>query len=131
MMSCRSEDEVYPIKKTLYGYDAAVGSSVLVVEGPFDVYRFGPGAVATFGIAWTMEQASLLFPYRNVFIMFDSVIKDGVETERKARESAGRLADIVSLFTNVHVLSGFECDPGDMDERQVEEVKAAMRSAGG
>ncbi len=44
-----------PIKETLYGEDFA-GNSVLVMEGPIDVWAVGPGAVCTYGTQFTHSQ---------------------------------------------------------------------------
>ena len=49
MLFCEPEKEVVPAKNLLHGYDFALDNWILVTEGPFDTFRFGPGAVDTMG----------------------------------------------------------------------------------
>ena len=127
VISCPADKEFIPAKSLLYGYDLAIGNTVVVVEGPFDAMKFGPGAVATLGVSFTLNQVELLQGFRNIFILYDSVIKDGVETEKDASRKAHRLGDMLSVNCNVWILDGFSCDPGDMSKRQIERVKKQIQ----
>ena len=71
-MLCPNEESLIDRKSILFGMDNVPGDSVVVVEGVFDVFRLGPGAVATFGINYTRDQISLLKNYKRVLIMFDN-----------------------------------------------------------
>jgi DNA primase len=113
--ACRPEDEVMSHKDVLYGNDFARGTSIVVVEGITDAWRLGAGAVATFGVKWTVAQAMKIVqhPYWNkVFILYDP-------------DDAGQ-AGGVALFhflrgfmDNVELLemSGFS-DPGSMPDSE-------------
>lgn len=62
---------IVPLKHTLYGEHLA-GASVCVVEGPLDVWAFGPGAVCTYGVGYTMAQLLRLTRFGKRVICFDS-----------------------------------------------------------
>jgi len=90
--ACRVGDEVISHQDSLYGIDDVPGESVLVVEGVFDAWRFGPGAVATFGIDWSWPQVNLLRRFKYIHILFDP--------EPAAQKKAEELA--VAVQTNEH-----------------------------
>lgn len=115
--TCPKEEEVYPMKKSLYGLDKVMGDSVIVVEGPVDVWRLGAGAVATFGIGWTESQMLVLTKFKQVSILFDN--------EPQAQKQAHKLAEELSwLVDEVVVLSGIEGkDPGEMTEQEVKALR--------
>ena len=115
--TCSTENEVRHHKHCLYGIDKVRGDSVIVVEGPTDVWRIGPGSVATLGITWTKEQVILLSQFKKVSILYDP--------EPFAQEQARRLAHELSwLSVESEVLqqSTLE-DPAMMNEQDVRKVK--------
>jgi DNA primase len=69
-VSARPEEERTPIKHCLYGLDHCRHVAV-VVEGPADVWKIGPGAVATFGVSYTQEQVALLAEIPIRVVCFD------------------------------------------------------------
>jgi DNA primase len=116
--ACRAEEEVMPHKETLYGIDKAKGHSVVVVEGITDVWRLGPGAVATFGIEWTPEQALLLKEYLRVFIMYDF-------GEDQAQINASKLGAVLSGFgvdTEKLMVQDFQGDPADLSDKKAKKL---------
>lgn len=59
-------------KQLIYGANLCTRRSrVVVVEGVFDAWRLGPGAVATFGTSVTREQISILSNWEQVVLCFD------------------------------------------------------------
>lgn len=123
-MICPRHEEVIPSRNLLHGWDLVKGNSVIVTEGPFDTFRFGPGAVDTQGIQFTDSQIELLGAFKNIFICFDSILNDnGRETERKAQEQAEKLADSLSINSNVWIIDQFKKDPADMSDRQIRRIK--------
>ena len=71
-MSCTASDECVPIKDVLYFIDEVPGRNrVVVMEGCFHVFRFGPGSVATFGTAVTPAQLKLLTAFKRVVLFQD------------------------------------------------------------
>ncbi len=69
--ACRKDDELRDHQHCLYGSWLVRGNSVVVVEGIADAWRMGPGAVATFGVAYTVAQLNLISRYRDIFLLFD------------------------------------------------------------
>ena len=120
--ACPPEYEVVSHKDVLYGFDEARGDSVVVVEGITDVWRLGPGAVATFGTKWTKPQALLMIQkWDKIFLLFDP-------------DDPGRLAGL-SLY---HFLRGFKenvellelngySDPGSMPDSEAKYLMKGLK----
>lgn len=107
-------------KHMLYGIDQADNRTVLVVEGPFDVWRFGYGAVCTFGIKWTREQLLLLAKrWKNIKILYDSDRKglgaDRTASQQKAIELTNALSNMGRNVTRCSLTDFGVKDPGDLD----------------
>jgi hypothetical protein len=95
-------------RSSLYGIERATGGRILIVEGPSDVWRMGPGAVATMGINWKEEQIAILRKYPRRFILFD--------TEKQAQKQAQKLAEWLSGYKGeTEILKLSAGDPGDLD----------------
>jgi len=88
-ISAGENEEAMPHKELLYGEDFA-RHAVIVVEGIFDVWRIGPGAVATFGSGYSQEQLELIAKYPTRAICFDS--------EPEAQKRARKLVNDLSVF---------------------------------
>lgn len=103
-------------KSLIYGIEKAdpeVG--VLIVEGPSDVWRMGPGSVGMIGIDWTIEQANILRAFKRRFIMFDP--------EKIAQGRAERLAHWLSLFPgDTEIISGLPSDPGSLCQSEADNI---------
>lgn len=114
-VSASLEQESRPHKSLLYGEDFA-RHSCIVVEGPFDVWRIGPGAVGTCGVGFSRAQVLKMSKYSVRVICFDN--------EPRAQKRANDLCDILSVFNgdtyNV-VLSGK--DPGVSPEAEIEVLR--------
>lgn len=114
--SARSNWEIVPHKETLYGIDKAQDRCI-VVEGVTDAWRIGPGAVATFGIQWSEQQAYLISQrFKRVAILYDS--------EVQAQKQAEKLGEYLEgLGVESFILGGLDGDPADMNNDQVEELR--------
>lgn len=88
-ISASKQEEKIPHKHLLYGQDYA-RNAIIIVEGPFDAWAIGPGAVATFGLTWTNEQISKMIQYPLRIICFDA--------EPKAQMKARELGEMLSGF---------------------------------
>lgn len=117
-----NDDCLVDPKSLVYGIDKVPGDSVVVVEGPADVWRLGPGAVALLGVDWKRAQANQLRKFKRVFILFDSVKKDGSGEDKLAKRRAQKLADYLALFCEVEIISGFKTDPGDFTDKKARRV---------
>lgn len=101
-------------REVIYGLQYCT-DTVVIVEGPADVWKFGPGAVATLGIDWTREQAVILKDYRRRFIIFDP--------EPEAQKRAVRLAFWLSMYDgNVELVTELGSDPGDLPQREADAI---------
>lgn len=117
-ITCKPEHEKMFHKNTLYGVDHALSDTLVVVEGITDVWRLGPGAVATFGTSYTTEQMLQIARYSNVFILFDPEIA--------AQKKANKLANEVAMINkgNVHIitLDDTDIDPGDLPQDEADQL---------
>lgn len=113
--ACRPEDEVEPIKSTVYGLHKVRGGRCLLVEGPFDVWRIGPGAVCGFGVELSARQLTTLSrAVGEVSLLFDP----------GATQQAEKWAAVLSMAgLAVDVLPPYDTDPGDL----APEVAAQLR----
>jgi len=88
-ISASTKEESIPHKSLLYGEDFAQ-QYIIITEGPFDVWRIGPGAVATLGTGYSAEQIIRMTRYPKRVICFD--------TEKEAQKRAKKLWDDLSVF---------------------------------
>lgn len=119
-LSAPSEKEAVPHKHLLYGEDYC-GLSVIVVEGPFDVWKIGPGAVCVFGTTLSDEQVSRLsrFPYR--YVCLDAQPSGQKAAERLCRQ----LATLPGETYNVVLESGK--DPSRASEKELRKLKKLIK----
>lgn len=122
-LACHQKEEIIPHQRCIYGIDRAIGRyrKCIVVEGITDVWRLGIGAIATFGISFTKQQAQLIaMNFDTVFILFDS--------EPQAQDQAEELGFLIgSAFshpvkiTNLPFLIN-EIDPGDLPQDIADDI---------
>lgn len=118
----QAEDkEILNNKDVLYGIDQAPTDTCVIVEGVTDVWRLGPGAVATFGIKYKHSQVvSLVSTFKKFHVLFDP--------DPQAVVQAESLASDISVFgVDVKVWYLDKYDTGDMPQ---EEADAFMREVG-
>ena len=121
--ACKMEDEVVHFKDTLYGYDRCKSNTVIVSEGPFDVWRWGYGAVCTWGIKFTERQVDLLSTFKNIFIIFDSSDTKTGKEEKQAAEQAEKLADKLAIFQNCWIIDDLGSDPADLKQSRADAIR--------
>lgn len=71
---CREEKEVISHKHIFYGWDQVPSNTrtCIVVEGITGVWRLGPGALASFGVEYTLSQIRLLAQrFDRIWTLFD------------------------------------------------------------
>jgi len=111
------ESATHP-KNELYNTDNA-GETVIVVEGPTDVWRIGDGCVALCGMKYTQKQVLLLSQYKQVFIMFDAE----EEAHRFSRKLAANLSCLVNHVEKITLDEG---DPGRMNPDDVKHLRSMV-----
>lgn len=115
-ISATPAEEAVPIKELIYGLDL-VRDSIVVVEGPADVWRIGPGAGALFGSAYTQAQVRLIAQVPRRFILLD----------RDAAHVARRLAGELGSYPGRTVLLDSRADdPGTMDDRELARLRRLL-----
>lgn len=119
-ISANPEQEATPHKHLLYGAHRAV-STVVVVEGPTDVWAIGPGAVATFGTSFTPQQVSALSKYPVRIVCYDNEPL----AQRQARKLCRELMAFPGTTENVVLETG--SDPGDASDAELMELRSHYR----
>lgn len=106
-------------RRFLYGIHKAWGDTVIIVEGPTDVWKLGAGTVATLGVNWVTHQSNRLRKYNRKFILFDN--------EPQAQKRADNLANHLSLFSGeVEVVTIEQGDPGNLTRREARKLKKEL-----
>ncbi len=102
--SASVSQEKYNHKDLLYGEDFC-RHTIIVCEGPTDVWKIGPGAVATMGTSFTQAQVLKMSKYPTRVICFDNE----KAAQRRARQLVNCLAPFDGTTFNVTLDSK---DPG-------------------
>lgn len=107
------QEEIVHHKHIFYGMDLA-GDTAVVVEGPIDALKGGPGIIASFGVNLTDEQLCLLLGYKSVIFL-----RDADEAGEKFTETAYKLSSLGG--ENIEVISmdnGYK-DVGEMPNDEI------------
>jgi 5S rRNA maturation endonuclease (ribonuclease M5) len=115
-VSASREEEKISHKRLLYGADYA-RHSVIVCEGPLDVWAIGPGAVSTFGCAFTRAQLVRLAKYPSRGILFDR----DADGERQAERLANDLAPFAGDTFLIRLETGK--DAASAERAEIEELR--------
>ncbi len=117
-ITCSAVDEVLDHREILYGEDLC-HQSIIVVEGPMDALRIGPGAVACLGLNVSAVQVERISRYPVRAICFDN--------EPAAQRRAKKLADRLSIFPGeTHVVTLDAKDPGAASEKEIRQLRRAF-----
>jgi hypothetical protein len=121
--SSSKQNSVTPIDECLYGIDNVVSDKVVIVEGPTDVWRLGPGSVATFGKNFSIAQIRLLLKYNisTAYIFYD---KNDPSAHKKSTEL---LIMLRSLKIKSDILDYGQTDPGDLDQEEANNLMKKIR----
>lgn len=114
-LSALAEHESIPHKSLLYGEDYAK-DTIIVCEGPLDVWKIGKGAVATFGTSVSASQILKMIKYPNRIICMDQ--------EPNAQKTAQNICDTLSLFPGeTYNLVLDSKDPGSASEKEIKKIR--------
>lgn len=114
-ISAAAEQESIPHRELLFGEDYC-RHTVVICEGAFDVFRIGPGAVATFGLGFTKAQLVKMSQYPTRVVCFDNEYLAQKRAERLARE----LEKYPGRTYNAQLSSK---DPGEATEEDVQTIR--------
>jgi len=111
-------DAIRPGEDVLYNIDRAQ-RSVAIVEGIFDVWRIGDGAVGLLGTALTEEKLLLLLQrgIERAFVIYDQ------DASSRAKEVANRVSKLIPHTENIWLPRGdpdtyFAENPSDLTDLQ-------------
>jgi hypothetical protein len=113
--NARDEESIVPIKDTLYGIDF-VRHAAIIVEGPFDAVRVGPGAVCVFGLSYTERQLAKISCIPVRYICFDN----SPEAQSRAKKMAN---DLMAFDGMTYVLQIDAKDPGDATDEEIKLIR--------
>lgn len=101
-------------KECIYGIDDLRGTTGAIVEGTFDQWRIGDGALATFGVEFTAPQLLILAKkLTTAVILYDA----GDIAQSRADKLAWQLAPLIKKVVR------YSIPKGDPDELNDDEVK--------
>ncbi len=119
-VSADDEQSVYPLQTLLLGEDF-VRHTIIVVEGPFDAMRIGPGACALMGAGFGMARVRRIaqFPRRVVCLDGD---EGGLRQGKK-------LTSLLEAFPGetYHVQLESAKDPGAATEREINQLRRFLK----
>jgi hypothetical protein len=118
-ISASEEEEAVPHKTLLYGEDYC-RQAIVVCEGPTDVWRIGPGAVATMGTSVTSDQLARISRYPVRAICFDNANA----AQRRANELATTLCGLPGETYNIEIAAD---DPGSMTPEEVVDLRKNLK----
>lgn len=108
---------ILPIKECVFNLDTVQqGGVVLAVEGTFDVFRMGDGAVSTLGVEFVPAQIALILRKKpkKAFVLFD----------KGALAAAEKLADNLILgCPSVEILTIDKKDPALLSPEEALEIR--------
>lgn len=110
------EEELVSHKSILYGAHHAL-HTVVVVEGPIDAWMVGPGAVATFGLAYTQQQVDLIAQYPIRAVCFDME----PDAQRKADKLCCELSAYPGITHRITLDTGG--DPASAHWREIRSIR--------
>lgn len=119
-VSAKPEHESWPLGELVYGMQH-VTSWAVIVEGPTDVWKVGPGAVACLGLGgMTNAQLLTLASIPNRWVLFD----DEPRAQAEASKLCAKLAEFPGSTTRLELEDGFSGrDPGDCSYDEVLELR--------
>lgn len=118
-ISASQQQEAVPHKTLLFG-ESHAGHAAIVCEGPIDAIRIGPGAVSTFGSAFTPSQVlqMLRFPVRAV----------AYDNEPSAQKQAEKLCAELRLFPGETLLVRLSAkDPGSCGPKELKQLRSILK----
>ena len=115
-VSARPDQCAVPIEDTLFGIDY-VRHCAVIVEGPMDVMRIGPGAVALLGTRVSARQLNALALIPLCVFCLDR--------DRPGETAAQKLAALLSPLPNKTLIARLESanDPGGASQDEIDELR--------
>lgn len=120
-LACSRDKEVVFHKHILYGFDKAIWNTCIVVEGLFDVWRLGPGALCTFGAKYTPSQLLLIAQnFKKAFLLFDNDPAGWKASDKMQYE-------LENMNVSTEIIELSSGDAGDLDPKTAKEIMKLIR----
>jgi 5S rRNA maturation endonuclease (ribonuclease M5) len=119
-INCDPENEIIPIKETLYNYGQCRGNYVIVTEGVMKVWKLQKNVVATFGKNFTNKQIELLLKFEYVFMFFDP--------DEAGKKGAKKLTNILNNLGKKVFNIEHEKAPDELNQQEVGEIYEGIES---
>lgn len=121
-LACPRKYEVEEHAKILYGHPKTfTNDSCILVEGVFDVWKLGIGAIATFGVKYTPEQLRWIRRFfKKVVIMYDGD-EAGINQGKKLSAELGFFGVEVKRF-----ILPLGVDPGSMNYEEAKNINNTL-----
>jgi len=114
------ENSIIHCKNYLLGLEHVIGTTVIAVEGFFDMARIGPGCVCTFGTKITPKQKLLLSKFNKVIVVFDG--------DNSGDINGKKLANDLSAFAEVELITLEKgLDPDKLSKKDINELKQKIK----
>jgi DNA primase len=111
-------DEAISRTRVLLGEDYC-RHAIIICEGPFDVFRIGPGAVATLGVSYSRAQVARMSKYPVRIVCFDN--------DTAGQERAQRLCSDLAPFPGKTVRITLDAkDAASANEREVSMIRSFL-----
>lgn len=118
-INAKPEQEILSPKKILFGEDFVRSDSIIIVEGPFDVYKIGPGAVAVMGLSYTREQVLKIAQYKKRIVCFDN--------DKAAQARAKKLCRQIEVFPGETYRVQLDAkDAGESTRKEIRELRRML-----
>jgi hypothetical protein len=100
----------------VFGAHRCNNNTVIVVEGPFDMMKVGPGAGCLLGLAYAQKQLQIISRFARRIICFDN--------SPHAQVKAAQLCADLSVFPGTTEQVTLDAaDPGDATKEQIQELR--------
>lgn len=109
------EESLVNPKSVLFNLDNCKGDTVVLVEGVFDVFRYGDGACCSFGTVIKEEQLHRLAKYDRVVVALDTDAQD------KAKVVCSKLSGMGCEVMNLDLES--DRDMAEMSDIEIQQIK--------
>lgn len=118
-ISAKPEEEKLRRSSLLFGEDYC-RHSVIIVEGPLDAMKIGPGAVATMGLSYSRAQLLKMSKYSLRIVCLDS--------DREAQKRARKLCKTLEVFPGetLNVVLNSK-DPGEATKREIKKLRELLQ----
>lgn len=123
-LTAKPSEEKISSRELLYGMELA-RSTIVVVEGPVDVWTLGPGAVACLGVGWSPTQLRLIASFPVRAICFDSEPEGRKRARKLLRELEAFDGDTYDIRLE-HGKDPNECLRTTKGRREVRRLQRAL-----